>query len=109
MTSRNHLDQTVQQLIDAGSPVGDAIRIALWRRAARLGLTRGTNSYSAISEFAARHDGLRNQRPNVSATIYGKRPATEEILAALVEELGGTPDEMRELLWQAAKPLTATA
>ena len=105
MTSRNQLDQTLQQLIDAGAPIGDAVRIALWRRAVRLGLTRETNSYSAITEFAARHDALKNQRPNVSATVYGKRPATDEILAALVEELGGTPDEMRQLLWEAGKPL----
>ena len=107
MTSRNQLDQTVQQLIDAGAPVGDAIRIALWRRAVRLGLTRETNSYSAITEFAARHEPLKNQRANVSATVYGRRPATDDIIAALVEELGGTTDEIRELLWQAAKPLTA--
>ena len=59
-----------------------------------------------ISEFAERH-GL--VRASVANHINGTVRPTDETIAALIEDLGGSADEWRELLWLASKPITATA
>lgn len=79
----------VKQLINAGATVPTAIKESL-------GMT--------VGEFADKH-GL--PRPSTSEVInLGRRP-TEAQAEALAAELGGTPEEWRLLLWQAAKPTAA--
>ena len=93
------LDVRVHRLIDAGAPVGDAVRIALARQLR-------AEARSGITVFADKH---ALARANTSAAIYGKRPAPAELLSALVEELGGSVREWAELLWHAAKPQALSA
>jgi len=54
-----------------------------------------------VSEFAEKY-GL--VRASVANHINGTVRASDETIAALVAELGGTPAEWREMLWLASKP-----
>lgn len=55
----------------------------------------------SVSDFADKH-GLN--RTSVTNHINAVTRPSDETIEALVAELGGTPDEWRELLWQAARP-----
>jgi hypothetical protein len=98
------LDETLVDLLEAGAPLGDAVRIALWKRSVRLGTTTEKHSRSAVSEFAARHGFNRS---NLAATLYSGRTPTEPMIAALVMELGGTAETWRQMIWEAAAPRAA--
>ena len=76
----------VKAMINAGVSVGTAIKEAL-------GLT--------ATEFAQKH-GL--PRTTTAETLSGARRPTEDFLAAIITDLGGTPYEWALLLWQSAKP-----
>lgn len=84
----------VRKLIEAGARVGIAIREALLD----CGLT--------VATFAAKYEV--NEKA-VSNTINANIRPTDTIIAALVKELGGTSDEWKMLLWEAAKPDVAAA
>lgn len=74
----------VRNLIAAGAPVSDAIRIALG---------------GSIPKWAEGH-GIH--RTPASMTISGRRvPPDQAVLTALAADLGSTEDEVRELLLQA--------
>lgn len=79
----------VLELVDVGVPVGDAVRIALAPTRER------RDQRTAIPQFAARHE--RNPKA-VAQGIYGHRPAPDWLVEDLAEELGGTPEQWRELL-----------
>ncbi|HET8778008.1 MAG TPA: helix-turn-helix transcriptional regulator [Candidatus Limnocylindria bacterium] len=76
----------VKALVEAGATIPAAIKTCLGM---------------PVGEFADKH-GL--PRPVVSDVINGNRRAPDAYIAALVAEIGGTPEEWRELLWQAARP-----
>jgi predicted ArsR family transcriptional regulator len=80
----------VRQMIDAGVSIQTAIKEALSK-----------NGLGSITAFAEAHQlnpsAVRNH-------LGGLVRATDETVAALMAELGGTADEWRELLWMAAKP-----
>lgn len=78
--------EKVKQLMSAGLPITAAIKAAI-----------GT----PLSEFADRHNLPRS---SVSNHLNGTVRATDDTIAALVTELGGTAEEWRELLWQAMRP-----
>ena len=82
----------VKKLIEAGARIGIAIRESLLDR----GLT--------VATFADKH-GVHEKA--VSNAINANIRPTDAIITALVEELGGTPDEWKMLLWEAAKPEVA--
>lgn len=77
----------VQKLIRAGASIPTAVKEAL--------------SPMTLTEFADKH-GL--PRPAVSNAINGNISPSDDLVAALVAELGGDPDDWRQLIWQAAKP-----
>jgi hypothetical protein len=82
----------VRQLVDAGAPVGDAIRITLG---------------GSVPKWAGRK-GLH--RTPASMTITGRRvPPDSAVLAALVEDLGCTEEEVRELLGRATQQAVSEA
>ena len=83
--------EKVKKLIDAGLTPADAIKQAL-------GIP--------VTEFADRHSLPRG---TTSEAINSIRRATDAQVTALVAELGGTPEEWRHLLWEAAKPATLSA
>jgi plasmid maintenance system antidote protein VapI len=76
----------VKQLIGAGLPITAAIKAAI-----------GT----PLSEFADRH---AIPRSSVSNHLNGTVRATDDTIAALMKELGGSDEQWRELLWQAMRP-----
>lgn len=82
---------------DAGVPIGDAIRLALSPDPFNRKVTA-----RAIPEFAARH-GIHEKL--ASGAIYGSRRATDEVCAALAEELGGTSQDW----WNLISPARETA
>lgn len=79
----------VKSLIASGARAATAIREALFSN----GLT--------VAGFAAKYDLPETA---VSNAINGNVRATDKLVAALESELGGTADEWRWLLWEAAKP-----
>jgi hypothetical protein len=82
----------VRELVDAGAPIGDAIRIVLG---------------GSIPKWAAKH-GLH--RTPASMTISGRRvPPDASVLAALAHDLDASTDEVRELLALATGLITAVA
>jgi plasmid maintenance system antidote protein VapI len=87
--------EKVKKMVRAGSSIPTAIKEAL----SQAGCT-------SVAAFAEKH-GL--VRASVANHINGTVRATDDTIAALVEELGGTPDEWRELLWLAAKPTAISA
>lgn len=81
--------EAVKESIARGTPAGLAVRAALLAR----GLT--------VRAFAIKY-GL--PRSVTNHAMSGKTRASEAMIAALVEELGGTPEDWRETLWLAGKP-----
>lgn len=76
----------VKRLVEAGASIPGAIKEALGM---------------PMAEFADKH-GI--PRTHVSSIVNGaKRPSANDI-AALINELGGTEDEWRMLLWEAGRP-----
>jgi plasmid maintenance system antidote protein VapI len=69
----------VKRLLDAGASLVGAVRESI----------DGT-----FTDFAGRHAGV--QRTALSAALSGWRPATDAMIAALVAELGDSPEEWRE-------------
>lgn len=82
----------VKSLIESGARAGTAIREALFSN----GLT--------VSGFATKY---KLPDKAVSNAINGNVRATDRLVEALAEELGGTADGWRLLLWEAAKPEVA--
>lgn len=76
----------VKQLVGAGAPVAGAIKIAL---------------AMPLSEFA---DKYNIPRTSVANHVNSNVKASDATIAALVSELGGTPEDWRELLWEAMRP-----
>jgi plasmid maintenance system antidote protein VapI len=87
--------EKVKQMVQSGVSIPTAIKEAL-----------SQNGLDSVEAFAAKY---RLIRAAVSNHINGNVRPTDETIAALIAELGGTPDEWRELLWLAAKPAAATA
>lgn len=79
--------QKVKRLIDAGASIPGAIKEALGM---------------PLTEFADKH---ALPRGTTSEVVNGGRRPTETQVQALIAELGGTPEEWRDLLWRAAKPV----
>lgn len=77
----------IKKLIAAGASHRTAIKESL-------GMT--------VSAFAEKK-GL--PRATLSDTLGGRIRPTDAIVQAFVEELGGTPDEWRMLLWESARPV----
>lgn len=76
----------IRQQIEVGVPVGEAIRFALG---------------GSIPKWA---EGRDLSRTSASMTIYSKRlPPQPDVLAALVEDLDATEEEVRELLAEGAR------
>jgi plasmid maintenance system antidote protein VapI len=76
----------VKKLIAAGASVAEAIRVALGR---------------SVAQFA---EEKKLNRAAFSAHINGSVRATDETIAALIEEFGGTEKEWRHMLWKAGEP-----
>lgn len=81
----------VKKLVEAGAEIPVAIKQSL-------GMT--------VENFAEKYE---LPRPSVSNAINGNVRATDDLVAALIAELGGTADEWRLLLWEAGKPVQASA
>lgn len=78
----------VRALVAAGSRIPTAVKEAL------LPLT--------LEELAQKY---ALPRPAVSNAINGNVRATDDLIGALIEELGGTENEWRVLLWEAGRPV----
>lgn len=78
--------EKVKRLIAAGASIPMAIKDSL-------GMT--------IAAFATEY-GVSPK--SVANHLNGTVRASNETIDALVDHLGGTPDEWRELLWLASKP-----
>ena len=76
----------VKKLMEAGLSTSAAIKAALGM---------------PLTEFADKY-GIA--RPTVTNHINANVRPSDATINALVEELGATPDEWRELLWQAMRP-----
>ena len=85
----NPLSPKALELIDAGAPVSTAIVVTLAGSRDREAIRKATPA------FAERH--TRNAKA-AAAGIYGTRIALERLFDDLAEDLGGTPDQWRELL-----------
>lgn len=81
--------EKVKKMVDAGTSIPAAIRQAL------------TDAGLTVSQFAEKYELNRSA---ISNHINGNVRATPDTIAALVSELGGTPEDWAELLWIAAKP-----
>jgi plasmid maintenance system antidote protein VapI len=84
--------EKVKKLREAGAQIPSAIKEALQPQ--------------SVSQFA---DEFSLSRPLVSAVINGSARPTDQIIAALISKLGGSADEWKFLLWEAARPETAQA
>lgn len=76
----------VKQLMAAGLTAPQAIKMALGM---------------SLTEFADKHGAPRS---SVANSVNAIQRASDQTIAALVAELGGTENEWRELLWQAMRP-----
>jgi hypothetical protein len=81
--------EKVKRMVEAGTSIPTAIKDALGM---------------PVAMFARKH---RLSRQAANSHINGTVRADELTIAALIEELGGQPDEWRELLWLAARPTKA--
>jgi plasmid maintenance system antidote protein VapI len=81
----------VKRMVEAGVSIPTAVKESL-------GMT--------VADFAEKY-GL--SRASVANHVNGVVRAADTTVEALAAELGGTPDEWRELLWLAAKPESASA
>jgi transcriptional regulator with XRE-family HTH domain len=84
------LMEKVKRLLDAGLSIPSAVKESLGM---------------SVREFADKH-GV--QPAHVSAAINGAMRPTESVLAAFIEELGGSEFEWRMMLWEAGKPEPTT-
>lgn len=82
----------VNKLVEAGASVSTAIKEAL------LPMT--------VGEFSDKYD---LPRPAVSNAINSRIRPTDELVNALVSEMGGEAHEWRMLLWKAAEPVADAA
>jgi plasmid maintenance system antidote protein VapI len=82
--------EKVEKLIEAGARLGIAIREALL-----------TDRNLTVAGLADKYS--LNEKA-VSNAINGNIRASDGVVAALVAELGGTPDGWRMLLWKSSKP-----
>lgn len=80
----------VKELIGLGLSVPSAIKGAL-----------ESNGLESVKEFC---DKYELPRGSVSNHLNATTRATDQTIAALVAELGGTENAWRELLWQAMRP-----
>lgn len=76
----------VKKLVHAGAEIPFAIKQALGM---------------SVSDFADKH---QLNRSSTASHINGNVRATDDTIAALIAELGGTEYEWRLLLWEAARP-----
>lgn len=83
--------EKVKKLVRAGASIPTAIKECLGR---------------PVTTFADDHE---LPRAAVSNAINGNVKPSEPLIAALIEEMGGTEAEWRDLLWRAAKPEAAVA
>lgn len=99
----------VEQLLGAGVPIGDAIRLALHDRdRAAWGEDSGQpepDPRGAITRFIARH-GFKS-RGNVSSMLHGGRAMSLDVAAALAEDLGTSVEDVRQLYKRAAEKSAA--
>ncbi len=77
----------VKAIVEAGVSIPVAVREAL--------------SPQTLREFAEKY---AIPAPVVSDSINGNRRAPSRVIDALIAELGGTPEQWRELLWEAGRP-----
>jgi plasmid maintenance system antidote protein VapI len=77
----------VRKLVIAGSSIPGAIKECLGM---------------SVAEFALKHS---RPRVSIGQVILGRRAPSEADIAALIAELGGSPDEWRELLHEAGRPV----
>jgi hypothetical protein len=82
----------IKELVRAGSTISGAIREVL--------------SQNGLST-AAFCDKYGRNRQNMSAIFGGTRAPVQADVDALIEELGGTDAEWREMLHEAGRPVTA--
>jgi plasmid maintenance system antidote protein VapI len=82
----------VKELINEGKSITQAIKLAL---AMKLGLTQ------PVTAFA---DKYQLPRGSVSNHLNATTRPTDDTIAALAAELGGSEEEWRELLWLAMRP-----
>lgn len=87
--------EKVKKMVEAGSSITAAIKEAL-----------AQNGLKTVGEFAEKYSLNRSV---ASAALNALARPTNDTIAALIAELGGTADEWRELLWLAAKPEKASA
>jgi hypothetical protein len=87
--------EKVKQMVQAGVSIPTAIKEAL-----------SQNGLDSLEAFAGKYGLIRAA---VSNHINGNVRPSDEAIAALISELGGTPDEWRELLWLAAKPAASAS
>lgn len=80
----------IRQLIEQGVAIPTAIKAALER-----------NGLRTVTAFAEKYDLNRSATAN---HLSGSTRPSEEAIASLIAELGGTDSEWRELLWLAGKP-----
>jgi len=84
--------QHVKEMVKGGTSIPAAIKDALAQKGLR-----------SIAAFARKHSLIR---ATASSQINGILRATDDVVAALIAELGGTSEEWRELLWLASRPAT---
>lgn len=82
----------VRRMLEAGVSLPTAIKEAL--------------APLTVKEFAEKYGRIA---PTISAGINGGVRLTDDDLAALVSELGGTADEWRMLLWEHSRPVAAAS
>lgn len=82
--------EKVKKMVEAGTSITGAIKEAL-----------AQNGLKTVTEFAVKYSLNRSSVSNhLNATVR----ADVGTLDALSQELGGTPFEWAQLLWQAMKP-----
>jgi hypothetical protein len=86
--------EKVKKLVEAGATVPGAIKDLLSQKDPPL----------TIESFSDKH-GLN--RTAMSEVINLRKAPTDPQVAALISEFGGTEDECRHFLWEAARPVPA--
>lgn len=84
--------EKVKRMMEAGVSLPTAIKEAL--------------APLTIREFAEKYGRVA---PTISAIINGNVKPSDEDVAALVSEFGGTAVEWRMLLWEHSRPVAAEA
>lgn len=92
------IDRRIDTLVSGGARLGDAIRIALGGSVPR---------WVERQNRQRKRDGRPLMNRSVAAnTIYSHRKPNDDVIAALVETLGGSPQEWAHRLWEAMRPNT---